>query len=1092
MPMLSCRTALLLIAAAIAVAQCGEPRAFGQQEGDVNPDSTPRPSSGAEASSDVSINVKFQTAPVPRGWTVFASKALNARMALPAQPQESNTSAQIPEGLKEATTDTLVVNAGAEWDRTFTVERVFYPESFGTLSDNLFFKRAVEDAMMPGSHRLLAAIKHIAYGTFPGRAIHFETRASNGFVYETVLEIFREGRVAYVHQVSTEKGKLTMAVAGSFLRNIRLLDAEVVSVGGPLFASEPPVDAVPDLRYQSAEVPAGWVSFSPKGFRARVAFPGQAGEETGKDLLPDGILEDCMVSVGRKTEHEAYYVMRYVLPPAALRLDDEAFFARAIGYVVPPGSHHLVEPARRVAYGRIAGRSMRYESDWFGNPIDEQIEIFRYGRLAYVAVVTGPRGKLNPDVTRAFFRNVRLLEIEPEGAGGPLFTSAPAGEPATDLRGESAELPAGWLAYESRAINARMVFPGTPVESVERYSLPEGIKELRLVKLSRGSNYFVGRVHYPDKLADLDDEAMFARVMFDIAFPARHRLVEPARRVAYGLLVGRAARYESVEAHTGVEVASESRIELYRNGLDVYVVALTALKGAMNENEARAFFRSVAWLDAPGGRPQAEATPSRPAAPAVAPPGWQVFSAPKGGFRIGFPSAFESKFLTVQGGRLIQASRFAKNQPYLEASEVLFDKPDEARDSFRSQASRMREPEGNTTVLATREVAPAPGWQGMEAVTKSTSRNDPPQFERKRLYFDGGSRVVELRVNVDDYDPKELAEQFFGSFELIAFGEAPATRAGSGTSQPAAPHWETYRAPKYELMLEFPAKASDFEDGTEGEFKSLAVDADLGPSHYRMFWTESVGDDPEANARSSHEGSLKYIRALGAVVKVDTPIKLGSWSGQSFMKVDDFAEPPTVERQWVLYNGASQTLYVKVTAPKDVFSEENARRFFASLRAPGLVQEAKREDEAKPAAPEASKADARVRKALDQLNQKYSVNSRGAFRLEYRLEGDRTQLVIVESETTRLGALEIREIWSTSQRVAKGNPPAEVLAKLLNDSQHKKLGGWQLVPMGEGSQVIFCAEIPADSSPEVLKTVIEAVTKSADLMEKELTGKDDF
>jgi hypothetical protein len=71
---------------------------------------------------------------------------------------------------------------------------------------------------------------------------------------------------------------------------------------------------------------------------------------------------------------------------------------------------------------------------------------------------------------------------------------------------------------------------------------------------------------------------------------------------------------------------------------------------------------------------------------------------------------------------------------------------------------------------------------------------------------------------------------------------------------------------------------------------------------------------------------------------------------------------------------------------------------------------------------QAGEPDQRVEKALKKLGLKYTVDKDGDFKLIFTTEGDRTQVVFINSGTETLRKMEIREIWS---------PVAKFLLRLL-------------------------------------------------------------
>lgn len=142
-------------------------------------------------------------------------------------------------------------------------------------------------------------------------------------------------------------------------------------------------------------------------------------------------------------------------------------------------------------------------------------------------------------------------------------------------------------------------------------------------------------------------------------------------------------------------------------------------------------------------------------------------------------------------------------------------------------------------------------------------------------------------------------------------------------------------------------------------------------------------------------------------------------------------------------------------------------------------------------APEAPPAlDARVEAALDAAGLTFTADG-GDFRMQYTLPDGRTQLVWIASKTTRIADTEFRDVWSVASR-GKGALPAELANHLLTENVRMVLGAWQ-VNQGEGEYlVVFSYAIAADATPGLLQEVLEAVTISADRMEKELTGQDEF
>ena len=141
-------------------------------------------------------------------------------------------------------------------------------------------------------------------------------------------------------------------------------------------------------------------------------------------------------------------------------------------------------------------------------------------------------------------------------------------------------------------------------------------------------------------------------------------------------------------------------------------------------------------------------------------------------------------------------------------------------------------------------------------------------------------------------------------------------------------------------------------------------------------------------------------------------------------------------------------------------------------------------------APTARPVDARVEAALKESKLAYAVDG-GDFRLKYDLDGGRSQLVWVASGTTKLDQLEIRDVWSVAHR-SKGEVPAEMAIHLLQENARMILGAWQVNQGKDEYLIVFSAPVNAAADASTLAEVIEVVTLSADRIEKELTGKDEY
>lgn len=135
-----------------------------------------------------------------------------------------------------------------------------------------------------------------------------------------------------------------------------------------------------------------------------------------------------------------------------------------------------------------------------------------------------------------------------------------------------------------------------------------------------------------------------------------------------------------------------------------------------------------------------------------------------------------------------------------------------------------------------------------------------------------------------------------------------------------------------------------------------------------------------------------------------------------------------------------------------------------------------------------SNPDRAVGRLLDSLKYTYDVDDDGDYKLVFDTEGDRSQLVFVRSAVEKFGSHHVREIWSPGYRSSSAQFPALVANRLLEDSNSSKMGGW----VKQGDTAMFVVKVDADASAEQLSDAIDAAIRSADAIELELTGKDEF
>jgi hypothetical protein len=143
------------------------------------------------------------------------------------------------------------------------------------------------------------------------------------------------------------------------------------------------------------------------------------------------------------------------------------------------------------------------------------------------------------------------------------------------------------------------------------------------------------------------------------------------------------------------------------------------------------------------------------------------------------------------------------------------------------------------------------------------------------------------------------------------------------------------------------------------------------------------------------------------------------------------------------------------------------------------------------AAETAPQPDSRIKEALEKLGLKYEVTKSGNFKVVFKVQDNRTQVVTIVSKTEKVQGLEIREISSPAY-TTKGDISANVSNQLLKDSYRRKLGGWGVIRIDDDSLALFSAKVDANQSVDDLKTSILLAVYAADEMEKSLTQDDKF
>ncbi|BDU16832.1 YbjN domain-containing protein [Lysobacter auxotrophicus] len=133
-------------------------------------------------------------------------------------------------------------------------------------------------------------------------------------------------------------------------------------------------------------------------------------------------------------------------------------------------------------------------------------------------------------------------------------------------------------------------------------------------------------------------------------------------------------------------------------------------------------------------------------------------------------------------------------------------------------------------------------------------------------------------------------------------------------------------------------------------------------------------------------------------------------------------------------------------------------------------------------------ADPAIARQLDSLKYQYEVDDDGDYKLAFDMDEGRSQLAFVISAVESFGEMKVREVWAPAYRATGGEFPAQVANRLLEDSHSSKLGAW----VKQGDMAVFVVKLAADATPRQLDDALDFVLRTADQMELELTGKDEF
>ena len=138
-----------------------------------------------------------------------------------------------------------------------------------------------------------------------------------------------------------------------------------------------------------------------------------------------------------------------------------------------------------------------------------------------------------------------------------------------------------------------------------------------------------------------------------------------------------------------------------------------------------------------------------------------------------------------------------------------------------------------------------------------------------------------------------------------------------------------------------------------------------------------------------------------------------------------------------------------------------------------------------------SKADVRVRRALESADVKYSIDDDGDYKVQWSLDDGRSHVVFVNSKTSRLGSMELRKVWAVA--FVADEVSANNLRALLELNGKYKVGAWNLIKRNDGQFVAsFNIAVSANCAGQALRTFTQVVASTADEIEKTVTKADKF
>lgn len=155
----------------------------------------------------------------------------------------------------------------------------------------------------------------------------------------------------------------------------------------------------------------------------------------------------------------------------------------------------------------------------------------------------------------------------------------------------------------------------------------------------------------------------------------------------------------------------------------------------------------------------------------------------------------------------------------------------------------------------------------------------------------------------------------------------------------------------------------------------------------------------------------------------------------------------------------------------------------------GLALQAHAQDEAELKSAKTAEPDARLSAALDAAGIRYSVRASGDLQVTAALAGERSQSIILRSQTHAYRSEEWREVYSVAHRIDEDATLDAALAQRLLDANNTLvMGAWAM----DRGKITLIVRLPARSSPLRLVEAIDFIAEVADGLEAELGSEDRF